>query len=117
MTSTARTLDLLRKRGIECGVVERYNQFTKRRHDLFGVIDIIGMSSYGIFGIQSCGQAFSEHKKKILGSDKAFQWLQSGGELILIGWRKLKKKRGGEALIWTPREYNFIESDWMGGDK
>jgi len=33
----------------------------------------------------------------------SIDWIQSGAKLILIGWRKIKKKRGGKAMVWSPR--------------
>ncbi len=104
---TQRTLKLLRSRGLRCGIVERYNAFTKQRYDLFGFIDIVALSEdMGFLGVQSCGQSFSAHLKKIVEekSEDCRLWLKSGGKVLLIGWRKLKKKRGGKAMYWSPRE-------------
>ena len=109
MTNTSRTLKYLRDRGWEVGMVERYLSYTNRRKDLFGIIDIIGMNGKQILAVQSCGQAFSEHNRKILASPMAVKWLESGGLLWLVGWRKLKLKRGGKAMRWRPRikKYNM----------
>lgn len=105
-------MKLLRERGFECGIVERFNSFTKQRFDLFGIIDLIAIKEHTIVGVQSCGSAYSEHMKKMLASDKAIDWLEAGGELMLIGWRKIKKVRGGKAMVWKPREYHFKFDDW-----
>lgn len=106
-TNTSRTLRYLRKEGYDCGMVERYNQYTKQRHDLFNIIDIIAIKDNQILGVQSCGQAFSEHDKKILAEPMREKWLAAGAELTLIGWRKLKAKKGdgtyGKGYRWTPR--------------
>lgn len=102
MTNTARSLKYYRDLEYKCGMVERYNSFTKQRSDLFGIIDIIAIGEDTI-GVQSCGQAFSEHDKKIMESDSREPWLKAGNRLILIGWRKVKKKRGGKAMVWKPR--------------
>ena len=112
-TNTSRTLDYYRKLGFECGVVERFNSFTKQRHDLFGIIDIIAIDEKITLGIQSCGQAFSEHDKKILESPESTKWVKAKDRvLILIGWRKLKVKRGGKAMRWTPRIKEYKESEF-----
>lgn len=116
MTNTSRTLELLRERGFRCGIVERYNQFTKQRHDLFGIIDIIAIKHGQIYGVQSCGSSYAEHKRKILDTMYGVYWLEAGGELLLVGWRKIKKKRGGKAMIWSPREYKFTLEDWRNGE-
>lgn len=102
MTNTSRTLAYYREEGYKCWMVERYNSFTRQRTDLFHIIDIIAIGTNTI-GIQSCGQAFSEHDKKIMDSEYRIPWLSAGNRLILIGWRKVKKKRGGKAMVWKPR--------------
>ncbi len=102
MTSTSRSLAYYRKEGYLCWIVEKYNSFTKKRTDLFNIIDIIAIGEDTI-GIQSCGQAFSEHDKKIVESEYKDAWLKAGNRLILIGWRKVKKKRGGVAMVWMSR--------------
>lgn len=38
-------------------------------------------------------------------------WLASGGELVIWGWRKVNKKRGGKQKIWVMRE---VWVDWFG---
>ena len=106
ITPTQRTLRELRNRGLVCGIVERYNSYTSTRHDLFGFIDIIALCpERGIIGVQSCGQSFSEHRKKIVEerTQQAKDWLECGGVIELWGWRKIKVKRGGKAMIWSPR--------------
>jgi len=106
ISNTSRTLKYIRQMGWEADIVEQFNAYAGRfgvRKDLFGIIDIIALTEHGITGIQSCGQAFAEHNRKILDSPLSLKWIESGGTLMLIGWRKLKLKRGGKALRWTPR--------------
>jgi len=116
MTNTARTLKYLRDQGFKCGMVERFNSFTKQRFDLFGIIDIIAIKEHLVVGVQSCGQAYSEHYKKMITSESSIDWLESGSELMLIGWRKLKKKRGGKAMYYAPRIHDFSFNDWRYDD-
>lgn len=109
MTPTQRTLRYLRQEGRICGIVERFLPYAGKhgqRADLFGFIDIIVLDPIrGIIGVQSCGQAFAEHYRKITEdcAYNAMQWIQAGGAIELIGWRKVKVKRGGKAMIWQPR--------------
>lgn len=103
MTPTQRTLKYLRDEGYHVGIVERWIQRMQKRIDLFGIIDLIAMDGEKIVGVQSCGQSFSEHDKKIMASPETVLWLQSQGRLMLIGWRKVKKKRGGKQMVWKPR--------------
>ena len=111
MTNTSRTLRLLRELGYEAGVVERFLSFAGkhgRRVDLWGIIDIIAMNGTDTLAVQSCGQSFFEHDKKILASPMTRLWLASGGKLMLVGWRRLLKKRGGKLRVWRPRIKNYI---------
>jgi hypothetical protein len=123
---TQRTLAALRKEGKECGIVERWLAHAGlhgKRVDLFGFIDIIAMDEDGLVAIQSCGQAFSDHVRKIcctLPDDPDSErrlplvklWLRSA-PLELWGWRKVKLKRGGKAERWSPRVADF----WLEGDE
>ncbi len=114
ISNTSRTLEYIRSQGWEACIVEKFNRFGGKfgvRQDLFGIIDIIALGEKGIYGIQSCGQSFSEHDKKILENPLSLKWLEKGGILLLIGWRKTKLKRGGKALRWTPKikEYSITD--------
>ena len=114
MTATERTLRLLRERGYESGIVERFNRYAGThgiRIDLFNFVDIIAFDSTDIMAVQSCGSSFSEHKKKILANKTAKEWIKVG-KIELIGWRKLKVKRGGKKMVYSPRVYEFKEEDF-----
>lgn len=105
---TQRSLSHFKALGYRCGpetVVESYNAYTGLRHDLLGIIDFLAIRPGEIVGVQSFGQDFAEHKRKVLGShlDRTILWLSGGGLLCLIGWRKVKKKRGGKQMVWAPR--------------
>jgi hypothetical protein len=114
ISNTSRTLEYIRSQGWIADKVEQFNPYAGKfgqRKDCFGIIDIIAMGELSIIGIQSCGQGFAEHNRKILESENAVKWLECGGRLMLIGWRKIKKKRGGALKIWSPRmhEYNLTD--------
>ena len=111
MTPTQRTLKYLRDQGYECGMVERWVMIPKHpaggiRKDLFGIIDLLAIKGHETIGVQSTGQAFAEHHKKLTEekAEEVRDWLAGGTrQLWLIGWRKLKVKRGGKAMHWKPR--------------
>jgi len=114
ISNTSRTLEYIRSQGWIADKVEQFNPYAGKfgqRKDCFGVLDILALGEGSIIGIQSCGQAFSEHDKKILEIPEALKWLECGGRLLLIGWRKVKLKRGGKALRWSPRikEYGLAD--------
>ena len=107
ISPTQRTIKCQKDLNRTYGIVERFIQRPGSfgfRKDLFGWIDIISISrAEGIIGVQSCGQGFSEHVKKIKAEPLVITWLESGGKGELWGWRKVKKKRGGKAMIWKAR--------------
>jgi hypothetical protein len=77
--------------------------------DAFGFIDILSIDpEEGIVGIQSCGQSFKAHIDKMTGArnEAMYEWLRHA-KVQLIGWRKVKLKRGGKAMRWKPRIANF----------
>ena len=120
MTHTQRTLKLLRDQGYTAGVVERWVPNPKHpaggvRKDLFGFIDIIAIKGDFTCAIQSCGQDFAAHDRKILAEPATLVWSRGAGRIvILIGWRKVKKKRGGKAMVWKPRIKNYTLEDFKG---
>jgi hypothetical protein len=105
-TSTQKTLKFLRDLGHEPEVVEHYNSFTKQRKDLFGFADIISPSGHDIWAVQTFTTAWNQHIDKLkedIVFPKVVLWLNSGGRILFIGWRKVKKKRGGKQMVWRPR--------------
>jgi len=119
ISNTSRTLEYLRSQGWVADRVEQFNAYAGKfgqRKDMFGFGDIVAMGENSIIAIQSCGQAYAEHNRKITEDEKvaplALLWLQNGGRLILIGWRKVKLKRGGKALRWQPRIKEYTVRDF-----
>lgn len=107
MTPTQRTIRELKNRGLVCAIVEKWNAYAKIRQDMFGIIDIIALDPQrGVIGVQACGSAFSAHYHKLTEekAQETYDWISTPGtHLELWGWRKIKKVRGGKAMIWEPR--------------
>lgn len=118
LSPTQRTLKALKEEGYRCGIVERFVGPLNIRVDLFHIIDIIAIRPGEVLsmdsgeirpgeivGVQSCGQSYAEHWRKLTEehADAAQDWILSGGKLELWGWRKIKVKRGGKAMVWAPR--------------
>ncbi len=106
MTYMQRSLKYLKELGYHCGVVERFIYQARINIDLFNIIDVISLTERGVLGVQVCGYDFAEHKSKIMHeeAENTVKWLSTPNtELLLIGWRKLKVKRGGRAMVWKPR--------------
>lgn len=122
MTPTQRTLKYLRDLGWEACVVERWIARAQKRIDAFGFGDILALRPQEIERVKvhgddidwirpasivmvqtTSGSNHSAHRKKILAEPLAYKWLDHHGKILLISWRKLKVKRGGKAMKWTPR--------------
>ena len=115
LSPTQRTLRQLRQEGYICGIVEQFNPHVGpfgKRFDLFGCLDIIAIMPRGICGIQSCGDSFAEHNRKILTNEFAPEWIKVGGALELWGWRKVVKRRGLKQKIWQPRVKIYTLKDF-----
>lgn len=108
MSPTQRTLKAMREQGRLCGIVEKFQQYGGKfgvRQDLFGFIDIIAIDpTEGIIAIQSCGQDYSGHVKKLTEerNESVFEWLKHA-PCELWAWRKVKLKKGSKAMRWKPR--------------
>tara|TARA_Y100000004_G_C8953930_1_gene429882 strand:- start:2761 stop:3153 length:393 start_codon:yes stop_codon:yes gene_type:complete len=112
VSPTQRTLKANRDSGRICGIVEKFQQYGGKfgiRQDLFGFIDIIAIDEIdGIIAIQSTGQDWTGHVNKIFEKEEIVtKWLQHA-PLELWSWRKVKKKRGGKAMVWKPRIGDFV---------
>jgi len=108
LSPTQRTMKFLREQGRLVGNVEKFNPYAGpfgQKKDLFGFIDILCIDPVdGIVAVQSFGSAWSQHVRKLQEerNEIMFEWLKHS-KLELIGWRKLKLKRGGKAMRWFPR--------------
>ena len=100
-----RALEWLRGQGIIYFIASGYNAHARKRWDLLGVFDYVGFcpvigcdhKELALLGIQICGAGdFAAHVKKINASLNARLWIKSENEILLIGYRKLKKG-------WSPR--------------
>lgn len=116
LSPTQRTLKEMRQQGRLCGIVERFNAHVGPhgiRQDLFGFIDIIALDpKQGVVAIQSCGQDYSGHVKKLTEdrNDALYEWLNHA-PCELWAWRKVKLKRGGKAMRWKPRIADVVLQD------
>ena len=119
VSPTQRTLRELRNQGRRCAIVEKWNAYVGPagvRQDLFGIIDVLALDpERGVVGVQSCGQSFAAHERKLLEErhEECVDWLSTPGtSLELWGWRKVKVKPGGKAMRWKPRIREFTLSDF-----
>jgi len=108
LSPTQRTLKAMREQGRLVANVEKFNRFGGThgiRIDAFGWIDLLVIDpADGIIGVQSCGQDYAGHVRKITEerNEAVYEWLKHA-RAELWGWRKIKLKRGGKAMRWRPR--------------
>ena len=94
MTLTLRTTKLLRDQGYTVATVEYYNYFTKRKHDLFGCIDILAIGNNETLAIQVTSKSnMSARIHKIEDSETLPEMLRSGWRVLVHGWWKNKSNR------------------------
>lgn len=111
---SGKTRDWLRKEGFRVGTCEHWNSFVGKRFDLFGFIDLMAIRSKEIIGVQaSSASGHSARRNKILASDDALAWLEAGGKIWIITWRKTTLKRDGKAQRWIPRIEEITIDNWI----
>jgi predicted RecB family endonuclease len=94
MTPSQRTVKHLREQGYMVANVETYNYFTKRRHDLFGVIDILAIGNGETLAVQVTSKSnMSARIRKIEESEALPEMLRSGWRVIVHGWWKATNGR------------------------
>ena len=101
---TQRTLAMLRKQNITCQVVERWNPYARVRQDLFGIIDILGISGDYTIGIQTTSASnVSARVKKAKDNEALALWLSHPHRKFLVhGWRQSRTRR------WKCREVELF---------
>jgi len=98
MTLTGRSTALLRERGYIVATVEHYNAFTKRKHDLFGCIDLLAIGNGETVAVQVTSKPhLSERRHKVEEAEAYPEMLRSGWKVVLHGWYK-------EANRWQLKE-------------
>lgn len=89
----------MRERGFYAEVTEHWNQWARKRKDLFGFIDILCLGDDGtIVGVQSTSASnVAARVNKIAESPLVGRVRQAGIKIIVHGWRKVKGR-------WEARE-------------
>ena len=89
VTTTQRSLKYMRDNGIYAEVVERYNSFTKRKHDFAGFIDILCLGQGAVIGVQTTSWGHTADRlKKILSHENLQIVRDSGIKIEVHGWQK-----------------------------
>jgi len=84
-----RSVALLRERGYQVATVEHYNAFTRRKHDLFGCIDLLAIGHGETVAVQVTSRGhLSDRRHKIEEAEAYPEMLRSGWRIVLHGWFK-----------------------------
>jgi hypothetical protein len=100
---------MLRDEGWSAEVVEKWNPHVRQRKDLFGFADVLAMKpdERPMLLQVTSGSNTAARIAKIKDEPLAAIALQSGFQIAVHGWRKLKLKRGGKAMRWSPKIENI----------
>jgi len=89
MTLSQRTTKHLREQGYLVATVEHYNSFTRRKHDLFGCIDLLAIGNGETLAIQVTSRSnMSARIKKIQDNLALPEMLRSKWRILVHGWDK-----------------------------
>jgi hypothetical protein len=95
---TARSLDLMRRRGYIADVAEKWIEATKRRRDLFGFCDVVALRIDEVVFVQSTTDSNVAARLTKIREHKNFERVRRSGVTIVVhGW---KRKQG----TWLCRE-------------
>lgn len=118
MSPTQRTLVELRKQGYLAEVVERFNHHTMRRHDLYGIGDIIAVDCNGSLLVQcTSGSNGAARVKKAIAEcgPNLRAWLAHPSRRMEVhAWRKLKTKTRQKWFVRRTRIDLFYADDPAG---
>ena len=102
MSPTQLTLRRLRRLGAVPEVVERWNPHARKRHDLFGIIDVLALCCGTTLGVQTTSLSnVSARRKKILTADVLPAILACGWRIEVEGWYKSGRKWESRRWVLT----------------
>ena len=104
---------MIKAASLKYWIVETWQQWAKKRQDLFGIIDLLVLDG-GILGIQVCsGGDYQAHVRKLMEdeAENTRAWLESGGRIQIWAWRQILAKRGGKAKKWVPKKSDKVIDD------
>ena len=106
--SLQRSKQKLQADGWSVWIVERWNQFSHKRLDLFNMADLVAIrdNRKGVTAIQACGEDVQEHVRKLMDNPYVKVWLQAENPFFLWAWRKLGER--GKRKTWELREIQFV---------
>lgn len=103
MSPTQRSIAELKRLGYAVATLERWNQWARRRQDVFGA-DLLGlpMESGPALAVQcSTGSHHSARRKKLHDEGYAALWKNGRVQVEVWSWRKQGAR--GKRKVWTLR--------------
>ena len=89
VSHNGRVLARLRASGYTAETVEHWNAHTRRKHDLFGVIDVLGVGPAGTLAVQVTSRAhIADRVAKIQASEALPAMLAAGWRVQVWGYDK-----------------------------
>jgi len=74
-------------------IVEHYSTFTKRRHDLFGIIDVLAVGEMGILMVQVTSRGNTSSRITKIADSEAINHIREAGIRVEVhGWDKYKNR-------------------------
>jgi len=88
-SNVQRSLEVLRKLGYTCAIVEKWNPHVKIRQDLFGFIDLLCLRKGEVLAVQCCsGSTLAEHRDKIANHENIGKVRDADIRIELHAWSK-----------------------------
>jgi hypothetical protein len=95
---TQRTLKYLREQGYRVAVVEHWNQWSRTRQDMFGIIDVVAIGKGITIGVQCTSAANVSARVHKIADHESTPWLREANwQLEVHGWKK--GKRGPPRIV------------------
>ena len=103
MSPTARTLKELRSQGFVAEVVEHYNSFSRKRHDLFSLFDILAIREGRTLGLQVTTESNNSARKNKMMHETSHTrlWLSAHNDCELWTWKKIKHRWRYRRRVFT----------------
>ena len=91
MSPTERTLKWLRKEGWNVWKVEHWNHFARRRQDLWGFVDVLGLKAGVTLAVQCTSASnVSSRIRKIADHENTPYLREANWKIWVVGWTKGK---------------------------
>lgn len=93
MSPTQRTLAYLRAEGYTVAITEHWNQWARRRVDLWGFVDVLALRENETLAVQCTSDSnVSARVKKIADHENIAPVRKAGWKVIVMGWKAGRKE-------------------------